>query len=137
MPLPSQTYVPCRSEATCVNLKHQEIDFRRVGVYHRYMKGPRERERDTSRAAKSELLSLLGGKCCRCGFADARALQFDHINGGGCAEIRKSGNRRHYYRKLLREMAQGVYRVQVLCANCNWIKRHENTEHPTPCGGEQ
>ncbi|MCK9370314.1 helix-turn-helix domain-containing protein [Candidatus Dojkabacteria bacterium] len=65
------------------------------------------------------LIEELGGKCNRCGFSDLRALQIDHINGGGSKEITK------YYKKMIKE-APGKY--QILCANCNWIKRVENNE---------
>lgn len=72
-------------------------------------------------------------KCCKCGFSDFRALAIDHINNDG-AEERKSGLRSNnlcrYILKLSDEKARKRY--QVLCANCNWIKRVEQRRE----GGE-
>jgi len=76
-----------------------------------------------------EIHEWFGGKCCTCGFSDARALQIDHIDGGGVKELKnKSGNREHYYSVVLRSLKANERKYQVLCANCNWIKRHTNQE---------
>lgn len=71
-------------------------------------------------------LEALGGKCKRCGFADERALQIDHVHGDGNQE-RRENRQGKYYRKVIEAISTGKY--QLLCANCNWIKRHENGEH--------
>ena len=77
---------------------------------------------------RRRIVELLGGKCCQCGFSDYRALQIDHINGKGYNE-RKSMGQREMYKKILDELESGVFsNYQLLCANCNWIKRHENNE---------
>jgi len=76
---------------------------------------------------RAELIAKLGGVCVRCGFSDERALQFDHINGDG----HKEGNRGYSYIRL-RNMLNDPNlfdRYQLLCANCNWIKREENKEY--------
>ena len=76
--------------------------------------------------ARKELIELLGGKCVRCGFDDPRALQVDHIDGGGCKAVKSiKGNKNYYHLKKVRE---GSADYQLLCANCNWIKRYENNE---------
>ena len=75
---------------------------------------------------KVECFEKLGGKCCHCGFdRDERALQIDHVHGGGNQERQQLKSTRALYRKVLADVA-GLY--QLLCANCNWIKRHENKE---------
>src|SRR6267378_5501639 len=73
-------------------------------------------------------LIVLGDKCVRCGFDDDRALQIDHVNGGGRADHVKRGPRA-IYKEALSNPGSGKY--QILCANCNWIKRAENNENPT------
>lgn len=73
---------------------------------------------------KNEVFDLLGRKCAVCGFSDERALQIDHINGGGNKE-RKSMRGRKLYAHIL---SLGGVGYQILCANCNWIKRIENSE---------
>lgn len=68
-------------------------------------------------------------RCNHCGFDDIRALQIDHINGGGAQHRMslvgsRSGSR--FYIWLKKNDYPEDY--QVLCANCNWIKRVENRE---------
>lgn len=75
--------------------------------------------------SREQIIKLLGGKCKHCGFTDKRALQVDHINGGGMTERRLIGSH-GMYRKVLK-CSDGY---QLLCANCNWIKRYENNENP-------
>ena len=68
-------------------------------------------------------------ECKRCGFKDFRALQVDHISGDGAEEskIRTNYTMYKYITTLPEEEARKRY--QVLCANCNWIKRiQEGTE---------
>lgn len=79
---------------------------------------------ESSHRKRAELLATLGGKCVRCGFSDARALQIDHVNGGG----RRTDPYRAtaaFYKKVVDHPDE----YQLLCANCNWIKKHEDAEH--------
>ncbi len=77
------------------------------------------------------LLGALGSVCCRCSFSDSRALQVDHVNGGGFKEIRKSGySSIGYVKMVLAKVLSGSSEYQLLCANCNQIKKHENNEMP-------
>ena len=70
----------------------------------------------------------MGGACSSCGFSDIRALQIDHKNGGGSQE-RKKTSQYALYKKVYNLAIKGECKdYQVLCANCNWIKRHENHE---------
>lgn len=98
------------------NLRHTSGAARRVYAYHRF-----------------KAYAILGGpKCKRCGFADPRALQIDHINDKGNLN-RKLGL--DFYREVIRENGVGF---QILCANCNWIKRAEYagfslSDYPTQC----
>lgn len=69
-------------------------------------------------------IERLSGKCNRCGFSDPRALQFNHINGGGVKEM--LGRTKAAY-SFYRDIAEGKRPdINLLCANCNWIHRHEN-----------
>lgn len=65
-------------------------------------------------------------KCIKCGFLDIRALQLDHINGGGTKQRGTMGGTR-YYQLLIKENYPNGF--QILCANCNAIKRMKNKEH--------
>lgn len=76
---------------------------------------------------RAQAFAVLGGPFCkRCGFSDPRALQIDHIRGGGGAHRQKQGvTGAGLYRRIIRYGGGGF---QVLCANCNWIKRAEMAE---------
>lgn len=74
---------------------------------------------------RQKVYHKLGDSCQRCGFADQRALQIDHVRGGGNKEHAEIKNNKVFLNKVLAD-SEGTY--QILCANCNWIKRHENKE---------
>lgn len=73
---------------------------------------------------KVEVFQLLGGKCVRCGFSDPRGFQIDHINGGGHQQ-RGIMNAVKFFKYVLSHPEE----FQLLCANCNQIKRIENKEN--------
>ena len=87
-------------------------------------------EMSLSKKSRRELLEIIGNsKCNRCGFDDVRALQLDHIKGDGAIAKKKFKNSQyewHFYRHERPDLAK--QELQVLCANCNWIKREENHE---------
>jgi len=87
----------------------------------------RPRQLKENREAREAALVSLGKKCCRCGFDDVRALQIDHVHGGGC---RLGGHGTPiFHREVIRSVSMGEEKYQLLCANCNWIKRAENGEY--------
>ena len=82
------------------------------------------------RKSKIAAMNQLGG--CKCsnldclvpgGCTDIRCLQIDHINGNGKKEHNTLGSQGIYDKivNISKEEARNQY--QVLCANCNWIKR--------------
>lgn len=90
----------------------------------------REKARRYAIEVREQLFRKLGNKCARCGFADIRALQLDHIYGDS-GEAKRTHRSTRYYRQVLRDVAVNY---QILCANCNWIKRYENNEVPRLTG---
>ena len=70
-------------------------------------------------------IQILGGKCVRCGFSDPRALQADHINGGGIKDRKITTT---YPLHIIKSVMNKENKFQLLCANCNWIKRAEQRE---------
>jgi len=91
-----------------------------------YLRGHRQDVIERRQKYRRKVLEKLGGKCVRCGFSDVRALQVDHVHGGGCMELMELGHgRSRFYKEVL---ADSEGRYQLLCANCNWIKRAENNE---------
>lgn len=89
-----------------------------------YMRGWREKVR-------LDVLKFVGGEkglvCIKCGFSDIKALQIDHVNGGGRKELRELSfdkNNKQY----LEHIKKNPIGYQLLCANCNWIKKVDNNE---------
>ncbi len=89
-----------------------------------------------SKKMRADILQKLGGRCsnpaCQWlnadgtrGCIDERCLQVDHVHGGGKKELSKYVSRQAYYRQVLAD-TEGKY--QLLCANCNWIKRSIHNE---------
>lgn len=85
-------------------------------------------QKEYLRKSRNAVLEALGGKCVICGFSDKRALQIDHINGGGSKERKKMSFGMQFHRYVLSSFIKGENKYQLLCANCNWIKRVENNE---------
>lgn len=90
-----------------------------------FMETKRARGVRLRREIREKIFSILGDKCVRCGYCDKRALQVDHINGGGNKESR-SMSQSAMYRKVI-EVGKAEY--QILCANCNVLKNVENKEN--------
>jgi hypothetical protein len=88
---------------------------------------------------RKEILTLLGGRCANpncswlnsdglMGCTDDRCLQIDHVNGGGNTDTKTVGPQSMYLR-IRRELRAGEKeKYQLLCANCNWIKRTTHHE---------
>lgn len=116
-----------------------EVKERNRNKSRKWQQEHRERVREIGRVSgqkrrdklKIEIFHLLGNKCSNpnClvlgGCTDVRCLQIDHVNGGGNKD--KIGSE-SYYRKVLNRLRTGSKDYQLLCANCNWIKRYENRE---------
>ena len=86
--------------------------------------------RTRSQLLRLEIIELLGGKCVSCGFNDWRALQVDHINGGGTKHRKTfSHSPSSLFEEIIKSIKLNEYKYQLLCANCNWIKRYEKGEH--------
>ena len=80
--------------------------------------------RNHNRRTRLRAIVALGGRCIWCGFADERALQFDHI-----IAILQSRLRPFSTYQIAMQILKGSEDFQLLCANCNWIKRMDNQEH--------
>lgn len=90
------------------------------------MRSEAARLRVKRKALRLQVVAKLGGSCVRCGFSDWRALQVDHVNGGGKGD---RANAKTYERFYVIVLADKLGLYQLLCANCNWIKRYEMGEH--------
>jgi len=106
------------------NRKHNRKAYKKHGHKYRLQMKLRRRK------IKDGILSLLGNKCIKCGFDDRRVLQIDHKDGGGLKHMRTFSCELQYYIAVLNELKEGSQDYQLLCANCNWIKRYEEKEGP-------
>jgi hypothetical protein len=96
----------------------------------------REASRKRRSLLRAEIIALLGGKCSNSncavigGMKDPRALQIDHAERGlhGHVYERKSKGCEMYMKEVLTLIKSGSKEFQLLCANCNWIKRYEENE---------
>ena len=83
-------------------------------------------QRKLRRSLREQIFSKLGHVCKRCGFADKRALQIDHVNDDGYLVRTLWRTAQTKYLRAVLVDESGAY--QILCANCNWIKRVELSE---------
>lgn len=77
---------------------------------------------------KFKLFDILGKKCVHCGFSNTRALQIDHVHGSGNKHRKKIGRNHQYFLYVFNEIKNGSNDYQLLCANCNSIKKYEMQE---------
>lgn len=110
---------------------HEEVNRLALERYHKNKTKNNllENMKTYHKRKKMRLFKILGGAICvRCGFTDDRALQFDHKKGMGQIDRKMNGitTRYKYYIDHPDEAKEDL---QVLCANCNWIKRFENNEN--------
>ena len=82
--------------------------------------------RQYRRRLRHMALETLGGICVKCGVTDWRALQIDHIHGGGNIEMKKFNSTPDFCKHIIANPDKTKY--QILCANCNKIKSYENKE---------
>ena len=77
---------------------------------------------------RQEVVQMLGGKCQWCGNPDPRVLHVDHKYMSPRDEKANIGNQETVFRLIVDGLiSKDVY--QILCANCNWIKKVENNEN--------
>jgi hypothetical protein len=85
----------------------------------------RKRQLKYRRKLRILVLEKLGNKCVRCDIADKRVLQVDHIKAKNVQDRdRPQYNPRAFNKHILEDSSP----YQLLCANCNWIKRWVNHE---------
>lgn len=92
-----------------------------------------ERKKRFRQGLKEKAYAKLGGKCCNpaCqwlnpdgsrGCTDFRCLQVDHVHDDGNIERSLGLYTEKMYRRVIND-TEGRY--QLLCSNCNWIKKYQ------------
>lgn len=83
----------------------------------------------TTQRMRLRVLQALGDRCVGCGIDDQRVLTIDHIHGGGTQHRKRAkGAGYGYYKRMLENLS--LY--QLLCWNCQHLKRMEQGEHRQP-----
>lgn len=95
--------------------------------YYGNIEVERAKRREYNKKNRIATIEMFGGKCSNCGYTDWRALQIDHVNGDG-NKHRKSISHNLTAVFWKKEKEKNPDKYQLLCANCNWIKRYENNE---------
>jgi hypothetical protein len=73
---------------------------------------------------RKRVIDMLGGVCAHCGLLNTNILHVDHKNGGGTIARTKSS--RIVFDDILTRGL--IEQYQLLCPNCNWVKRTTNNE---------
>lgn len=103
----------------CVKKYHGILRIKNLEHNLSYYKNYRDKTRRLALLTISKNL-----ECKKCGFNDLRALQIDHINGGGNKDRKKFNV--HQFNLFVMSNPE---LFQILCANCNNIKRNEKKEY--------
>jgi len=108
----------CRKQKTKDWLKKHPLNKKQYNI----------RNRKYYKSLKRRIMELLGNKCNNCRIGDFRVLQIDHINNNGYEERKKIGNNGGgitQYLYIFKKLKSGSNDYQLLCANCNQIKKYE------------
>jgi hypothetical protein len=83
----------------------------------------------TYHETRLKLMQLLGDCCKWCGHPDERVLEFDHINDDGADDRKKFSGARSMLDYYVKNHEEAKERLQLLCRNCNWLKRKGFQDH--------
>jgi hypothetical protein len=111
--------------------KHKEERYRKHHLWYILNKESLSKAKSLQRLMLIDLLSFGRFMCASCSYdGDIRALCLDHKNGDGY--IDRSGERFNNSYKMIRYYLahpdEAFEKLQVLCYNCNWIKKLESKE---------
>jgi 5-methylcytosine-specific restriction endonuclease McrA len=82
-----------------------------------YARKNRESQRNYMRKVYASVVQMLGGKCIDCGCKILKALEINHIHGGGRKEERKRG-RKSYLLDIYKGRRK-TNDLNILCRVCN------------------
>ena len=105
-----------------IKLKNSEYNKKN---YQKHLKEKQDYQKKHWNNIKIRTMTAIGELLCsKCGYDDIRALHIDHLNGNG-TQHRKSFTSN---KKFMAYVEMNPKEFQILCANCNYIKRYENKE---------
>jgi hypothetical protein len=112
---------PCKNKERREQYASDEAYRAKIIAINRARYNP-QAKKDLYHERRRAAFQVLGGYVCSCGYDDPRALQIDHVDNQGYARRKKGEAGEALYRKVIETKGEGF---QVLCANCNWIKKAE------------
>ena len=102
---------------------HRNVRKEQVRTHHvRNRKRIHAIEKNDRQLRRERMFKMYGGRCYKCGFDDKRALTLDHVKNNGSEERRALGQSKILRRAIATYLPK---EYQVLCMNCQWIKRRE------------
>lgn len=78
----------------------------------------RESMKNYCRSIRVKAIIFLGGKCVKCGCTDIKALEINHIDGGGSKDKYAHGRRKQYYLDILSGRRKSDD-LNIMCKVCN------------------
>lgn len=128
----SKTYYQSMKNSEEFRRKNIEWNRQYRKTHHDFI---RQNQRNSYKILRSKVLDLLGNRCVNPYSLphfdwnnDPQLLQVDHVNGGGCKEYRDHIDSKGYLRSIYHKILAGESGYQLLCPNCNWLKRIKNKE---------
>lgn len=110
------------------NYEHPEqLRLIKVRNITKYREQYQTRRKEIKKQRRLQLFDVLGGRVCiRCGYnKDSRALVFDHIRDDGYEDRKMHYGTYAYYRFYIMNPDIAKANLQVLCCNCNEIKKYD------------
>ena len=119
----------CDKEAVH-NSDYCEYHYRKIRYGLEYLN---RKTKEKNQRYRDKLFQILGGTICnckgclwhkgRCVVSTSLCLQFDHLDGGGSKDQREHGALPRMWKYYVNHPEEAKRKLQVLCVNCNWIKR--------------
>lgn len=105
--------------------RKKSLEIRSINRKKEYLPVRIAYQKEYQKRIRLNVFNKLGNICIKCGFSDIRALQIDHVSGNGNLDRKYHKNWYSYYMAILKDKTN---KYQLLCANCNQIKKIENKE---------
>jgi hypothetical protein len=108
--------------SNCNEIKKHNLSKEEWNLKHHSKSAERARKENSTR--KQNAHQVLGGNICTiCDFNDPRAMQIDHIHGGGRADRAQLGYQK-WLQNIIDDPEKARNKLQILCVNCNIIKQN-------------
>ena len=101
------------------------------GYYQAHREQMNKASREHKQRVRHILYDNLGRVCVSCGYDDIRALTFDHIHDDGAICRRKYKGHSNEYAYLAKHIDEAKLIIQVMCMNCQLIKKGIDKEDNT------